>query len=430
MDALTKDGGLRVCVDARAPDGIGGTQQVMIGLASALSQLTDGDEEYLFLVEKAFRGWEWVRSYLHGPCRVLEPRRQAGQSRRTFLQRVGRFPGTRWMRWMRERYPNLPGMGVSAPAESDGTIEAAGVEVMHFTQQSGFRTRVPSIYMPYDLQHVHLPEFFTRREVATREQNYGIMCRQAEIVVALTKAGKRDLVEHYGLPEERVQVVSMAPVLTAYPTPGAADLAAARERLRLPEAFAFYPAQTWRHKNHLGLLEAVAWLRDERGVKVEVVCSGMKNAYFEVIQQRLTRLRLEGQVRFVGFVSPMELQALYRLARCMVFPSKFEGWGMPLTEAFMVGTAAVCSNVPPLSDQAGDAAVVFDPGNTRAMGEAILRVWSDEGLRRTLIERGRANAARFSWDRAARTFRACYRKVAGRKMTEEDVQLITAEPLC
>jgi glycosyltransferase involved in cell wall biosynthesis len=118
------------------------------------------------------------------------------------------------------------------------------------------------------------------------------------------------------------------------------------------------------------------------------------------------------------------LQCLYQLCRCLVFPTKFEGWGLPVTEAFSMGIPVACSNVTCLPDLTGDAALLFDPDQPTDMAAAIRRLWTDETLRATLIERGKKQVARFSWTRTAKIFRAHYRRIGQRFLNEEDRALV------
>jgi glycosyltransferase involved in cell wall biosynthesis len=172
------------------------------------------------------------------------------------------------------------------------------------------------------------------------------------------------------------------------------------------------------------LLEALAIARDRMGITIPLVASGHQNEFFPRIAQRIGELGLESQAQFVGFVSPVELRALYRLARCVVFPSRFEGWGLPVVEAFHEGTAVACADATSLPEVAGDAALLFRADSPAGMAEQLVQLWRDEGLRAELIARGRSRAAALSWTRTARIFRAHYRRIAGRQLDEEDNALI------
>jgi len=395
---------------------------VVIGMAHALSQI-DGDDEFLFLA------WpdenDWIHPYVSGPCRMLFT---SGHSPRSSLKT--------WLRnnvgvtkTIRDALMPYVARHVYRVGPSDGTIERASADLMHFTFQLGFLTSVPSIYHPHDLQHRHFPQYFSRRESLYRDIVYRTLCDQATMVAVTSSWVKRDLVEQFGLADGKVQVVPLAPVLTAYPEPTADDLNRTRAAYDLPEDFILYPAQTWAHKNHLGLLTALALLRDTRDLTVNLVCSGARNDFFPEVEAHARRLRLEDQFQFVGFVSALDLQALYRLARAVVIPSKFEAASFPLWDAFLSGVPAACSTVTSLPEQAGDAALLFDPDSPEQMADAIQRLWTDDALRRTLVERGKANVSRFTWDRTARHFRAHYRRIARRALTDEDVEILSAPPL-
>jgi glycosyltransferase involved in cell wall biosynthesis len=414
---------LHVAVDARLFSGkSGGIEQVAIGLVSALSALTDGDERFTILAYPASH--DWIAPYVGGPCRLLLT--------------TAVHPPPRWKTFLK-RYPRIvevaQGVG-GVPARlsvslsrSDGTIEHEGVNVIHFILQRAFFTQVNSLYHPHDLQHRHLPQFFTRRERIKRDVMLNSFCDQAKLVSVTSSWVKRDLIEQFQLPQEKIAVVPLTGSLGAYPNPTAADLTAATTKFALPrEGFVFYPAQTWPHKNHLSLIEAIAVLRDRHHLAIPLICSGHQTDHFSRIRRRIEELLLEEQVKFVGFVSPLELQCLYRLCRCVCVPTLFEAASGPLNEAFMAGAPAACSNVTSLPEQAGDAALVFDPHDPREIAAALHLLWTDDELRRTFAARGKQRVSRFTWQRAARHFRALYRRIANRPLTGDDQEFLNTPP--
>jgi len=410
---------LRIAIDARLTSGdVGGVEQVVIGLAHGLSELTDGDEEYLFL---AYSDADlWLRPYMmNGPARIVH----VGRSGALALKRRIRATLPRLTRiWDHGRY-KFGSQSVSAP-RMDGVLEKLAAEVVHFPIQSAFLTDVPSIYHPHDLQHIHLPQFFSPAAHAAREIQYRTYCTQARIVAVSSSWVQQDVIRHYGLSAEKVKVIPLAPPLQAYIRPSEADLIALRRRYALPETFVLYAAQTWPHKNHLGLIDALAILREKHGLQVTLVSCGRQNEYFLRIKERIREFRLNDQVIFLGYIESNELYGLYQLSRAVVIPTFFEAASFPMWEAFHAGVPVSCSNVTSLPEQAGDAALLFDPHNPDEMAEAIRRLWTDESLRAQLVDRGHARLSRLSWNRTARIFRAHYRNIAGRLLNEEDQELL------
>ena len=416
---------VRVCLDARQPGTgqAGGVEQFIIGLAYGLSRLADGEEEYLFLAREDAH--TWLVPHLKGSCRLFLAGRAAARPGRLRRMLYGVFPETDPFH---TRYDPFAGPLTPRLQRSLGVVEGAGVDLMHFTFQSAFLTAIPSIYHPHDLQHLHLPRYFSEKTRIAREAEYRSYCEQARMVAVSSSWMRRDLIDTYGLGEDKVRVVPLAPLLGAYTPPGPQDLEAARQRLSLPDAFLFYPAATWPHKNHIGLLEALTILRDTNGLHVTAVFTGAATAHFAEIRRRAAALDLADRVRFLGYVDTLDLQCLYRLCRCVVVPTLFEAASFPLWEAFLAGAPAACSRVTSLPEQAGDAALVFDPEDPREIAGAIAKLWTDEELRDRLAKRGARNVAAFSWDRTARTFRAHYRRLAGRPLSSEDHDLIEAAP--
>ena len=413
---------IRVVVDARLITGTGGgVESVIVGLASGLSALQDGPEEYSFLTYGGADGW--LRPYLTGPCRAMPIPMPLPIRVKSW---AARMPVLRRDLW--RRVTSVLGWEGGGPARSDGHLERAGVDVVHFVRQEAFLTAIPSIYHPHDLQHRHLPEFFTPHERAVRDRLYRAFCGQARMVAVTAAWGKRDLIEQYGLPADRIEVVPWAPPIQAYPEPRAEDLSTVRLQHGLPEEFVFYAAQTWPHKNHRGLIDALAWIRDQTGRLIPFVSSGRRNEHYAQLYRRVAELGMEAQVRFLGYVSPVELKSLYRLSRCVIIPTRFEAASGPLWEAFEAGIPAACSRVTSLPDQAGDAALLFDPDRPEEIGRALLRLWDEPDLRATLVARGRARVAQFTWGRTAHLFRAHYRRIAGRDFTDQDRALLAEAP--
>lgn len=317
---------------------------------------------------------------------------------------------------------------VLAP-EAPPAIEAASVDIVHFPLPCGFFTRIPSVYKIHDLQHLHLPGFFSPYEIARRDYVNQSLCDQASVVTVLSTWGREGAVKAYGIAHDKIRVIPEATTLSDESEPTSTDFSAVREKFHLPDAFALYPARTFRHKNHLVLLDALAILRDTLGLSVSLVCSGVQDDFYPTLQKRVQELGLASLVYFVGYVTSVELKCLYRLCRCMVFPSLYEGWGLPLSEAAAEGAPIACSAISPLRELVGQAAITFDPHRPDEIAEALRILFLDENRRAGLIALGQQRAGLFSWNRTVRMLRAHYRQIGRRNLTEEDQQLLRAAPL-
>jgi glycosyltransferase involved in cell wall biosynthesis len=408
---------LRVCIDARLQPGArGGVEQVVVGIAHGLSRLQDGEEEYVFLVHPDSE--DWLAPYVAGRASLLRGE-LSSESRKEQARRIFPRAHAAW-----QTLSPLAGKWTVSLPRSDGTIEAARVHVMHFPIQDAFLTGIPSIYHPWDLQHIHLPHFFTPRERLVRDVRYRAFCEQAEVVVVAGGSSRHDLIDYYGISEQKICLVPIGPATDCYRAPTEADLAAARLKFDLPDRFAFYPSHTWPHKNHLALIDALAILRHRGGPIIPLVCSGTRTDFYATLEARIREVGLVDQVRFVDYVESLDIRCLYELCECVVFPTKFEGWGMPLTEAFAAEKPALCSNISPLREQAGGAALLFDPDSAEEIAVTLARIWQSKELRLELSEKGRGRAELFSWDRAARIFRALYRRIGDIRLTDEDLELL------
>ncbi|MGD0225697.1 MAG: glycosyltransferase family 1 protein [Terriglobia bacterium] len=427
---------LKVMINAQMIPGgrEGGIEQFLMGLVYGLGRLTDGEEQYILFTSP--ESPDWLKTLMGPNQRIVSPSRPKTNKlnlldrAKGLLGPLRRPAGALW-RGARRRVSGgtRPRSAVNLP-QSDGFLESLGGDIVHFPFQAFTRCSLPSIYNPWDLQHLHFPQFFSDREIAFRQALYSGACHSAQAVVAPSCAVKSDLVQQYGLDAQKVFVVHCAPPAALYQDIENGTPSELHEKFRLPDLFGLFPAQTWPHKNHLKLLEAVRQVRDRNGITLNLFCPGRKNEYWPVIRQRINDLGLQAQVIFPGFVDLAESQAFYRLAQFVVFPSLFEGAGMPVIEAFREGVPVTCSDIPPLREYGGDAVLTFDPQSVESIAASLLRISSDEALREQLRARGRERARMFTWERTAKTCRALYRKVAGVPLTEEDLHLLPSHNLC
>jgi glycosyltransferase involved in cell wall biosynthesis len=417
---------LRVALDARMPvDTWGGVQQVVQGLAAGFASL-DHECDLLFL------GYPdaatWLGPYLGGRTRLLEVEPSFGRTaaRRAFDDIRRRAPGAARAA---ASIANRLGRSALAIPRSNGYLESLGVDLVHFLAPQAVLTDLPSIYQPHDLQHVHLPELFLPLQVRYRDVAYRAFSNQATFVSVMTEWGRDDISRSFGIPTSKIAVVPWAPV-AGLRLPGDEGRPMGRVDVpgNLPERFVLYPAQTWRHKNHGRLLDALALLK-HRGMRVPLVSTGRLNDHYPAIRAHVDRLGLADQVTFLGFVDDAVLAELYRSATALVFPSLFEGWGLPIVESFAYGVPVAAASVAVIPEVVGDAGLLFDPYRVETIAEAVERLWTDDGLRAELRVRGRGRLAHLSWTKSAATFLALYKQVAGRPLDTREAGLLNPPTL-
>jgi glycosyltransferase involved in cell wall biosynthesis len=280
--------------------------------------------------------------------------------------------------------------GLAAAAVSPGRLRKAlrpdELDAIHFP----LGVMLPRLESPpaaatiHDLQHEAFPEFFSRGQLAYRRRVYGWTARTSRIVIADSEYGRQTLIERLGLEPDRVHSIHLALDHERFKPDG-----------RPREPFLLYPANNWPHKNHRRLFEAFALVRRERS-ELRLVLTGAGHE----------SLDLPEGVESRGHVPVDDLVELYRTAAALVYPSLYEGFGIPCLEAMACGCPVACSDAASLPEICGEAAVYCDPASAESIAQAI----------RDVLDRppvgGVEQAARFTWERCAREHDAVYQELA------------------
>ena len=402
---------LRIGINAQIPEGSGaGGIETVVRVLTALNRF-GADEEYVFITHPTAD--DWLKPLLGArQTTVRAPHYQAAPPPPPSFLRRASAPLRPLARMIKNRFAPAAQFDFNVPV-SDGFYESLKCDVIHFPYQDYVRCRVPTVYNPHDLQHLHFPEFFTAQEIRRREIVYPTACRAAEIVVTASEFVKRDIEENYQVDAAKIAVIQWALPESKSTDNAPPDAEKTLAKYDCPRPFALYPAMTWEHKNHLRLLEAVALLRDRERLTINLVCTGHRNSFYPTIERRLRELNLENQIRFTDVVEYQELNLFYRLARFVVIPTLFEAASAPLFEAWQNSVAVACSSVTALPEQAADAALLFDPQSVGDIAGALKKMWTDADFRRRLIVRGTRRLTDFSLERMAKNYRAVYRRAAG-----------------
>jgi glycosyltransferase involved in cell wall biosynthesis len=299
--------------------------------------------------------------------------------------------------WVRGEQLHLPGLA-----------RRAGVDLVHSLATTGpGRGRFRRVVTVHDLIYKTHPEAHFGLISLGMSVLVPLSVKRAQRVIAVSRSTGDDLERLLKVPRERIDVVpngvGTPPVLVPLPE----DELRARHDLG-DRPLVLCTSAKRPHKNLARLLDALAAIPAER--RPVTVLTGYPTVHEEELRERAARLGITGDVRILGWVEQAELEALYRAATCLVFPSLYEGFGLPVLEAMARGVPVACSDRSSLPEVAGDAALLFDPEDVGAISASIERLLTDAGERERLAAAGRARAALFTWEACARATVATYER--------------------
>ena len=242
--------------------------------------------------------------------------------------------------------------------------------------------------------------------------------RRADFVLTDSVASQQDIVRHLGIPAHRVRAIPLAADGRFHPVTDVAQLAAVRQKYRLPDRYLLYLGGFDQRKNVPALLHAFARFLSQQSEARLVVVGKLPDddsTFFPEPRRIAQALNLGKAVQFTGWVPDEEKPALYAGAEAFVFPSRYEGFGLPPLEAMACGTPVIGSTEASLPEVIGDGGLLVAPDDVDGLARAMVSLWNDADLRATLGERALAHAAGFCWTKAAReTLRVYQQAVSGR----------------
>lgn len=292
-------------------------------------------------------------------------------------------------------------------------LEDVRADVAHFTNgMIPLGTSAARVVTIHDVSLKLYPEYHPVRRRVINRPLIAVAARVADAVVAVSHSARSDLLKFHSIPAERVSVVHEAA------GPGFKRIGDPRLRARirmrygLPERFLLYVGAIEPRKNLPRLMEAFAAAR-RQGMVHELVCVGPYGWSSRDLYQRVDDLGLRRHVHFTGYVPVDDLPVIYNLAELFVFPSIYEGFGLPVIEAMACGTPVITANTSSLAEIAAGAAETIDPHDVEALTAAIVTIARDHERRHDLARRGLRRAEEFSWARTAKEMLALYGRVAG-----------------
>jgi glycosyltransferase involved in cell wall biosynthesis len=264
--------------------------------------------------------------------------------------------------------------------------ESCDVWIFPAQDSLSYQLPVTALVTIFDLMHRYerrFPEVGGLGRARRRDIHYRYISRCSGGIIVDSEVGRQHVVDCYGVDPSMIHV--LPPMPPAYENVVDAEAVAS---MQLPPKYLFYPAQFWEHKNHEGLLRAIARCIPDAPDIAVVFAGSRKNAYRRVVQLT-SELGLDDRVTFLGYVPDALMPALYRRARALIMPTFFGPTNIPPLEAFSFDCPVACSGIYAMPEQVGDAALLFDPRSVDQIADAVLRLWCDDELCASLVARGR-----------------------------------------
>jgi glycosyltransferase involved in cell wall biosynthesis len=307
--------------------------------------------------------------------------------------------------------PRLLWMQMLAP-RALGDMRA---DVAHFTNGlMPIGTRTPTVVTIHDMSLTLFPQYHPARRVLLSRPLAAMAARRADAVVTVSESARRDMLRLYQLPPERVHVIHEAAAPSFRPIRDRRELERVRREYGLGDRIILYVGTIEPRKNLPALISAFAARRKTGDLSHQLVCVGPYGWLSRGVGQLVERLDVGAAIRFTGYVPFGDLPALYSLAEMFVFPSVYEGFGLPVVEAMACGAPVVTGRTAALTEVGGEAVAQVPGLDAESIGHALVALARDRERRHHLATLGEQRARLFSWNRAARETLAIYRQLAQR----------------
>jgi glycosyltransferase involved in cell wall biosynthesis len=258
--------------------------------------------------------------------------------------------------------------------------------------------KTPLIVTVYDMVH----EIFSDEYVNLDKRiirNKRALLKRANHIIAISENTKKDIINIYGIDSQKISVIYLGNSLICWNN---------QKRLNLPDKYILYVGHRWIYKNFDMFIKAVSKLLIEKDLKI--VCAGGSDFYHKEIEL-MNKLKIRNKIVFQPIKNDENLSECYARAEAFIYPSKYEGFGIPILEAFANGCPVIASNTSSLPEIAKDGAIYFNPDSEKSIEFSVNKVLSNGKLRRQLISAGKKRLNNFSWDKTAEETADVYKRV-------------------
>lgn len=283
----------------------------------------------------------------------------------------------------------------------------------HYAPRFSPVSRVVSVM---DLSYLYYPEMFRKDDLYQLVNWTKYSVKKAKAVITISKSSQNDIIEEYKLPKERVHVVYPGMKELVDLNPHIYAMNELHIKYKLKEKYILFVGTLQPRKNISKLIEAFSKVKKMKGNEdILLVIVGKKGWLYEEILTAPKTYKIEDSVRFLDYVTDEDLPLLYKNAQCFILPSLYEGFGLPVVEAMQYGCPVITSNVSSMPEAGGDAALYVDPNNADDIADKINTLLNDKSLRKELIERGKKQVSKFTWEKSAKEVLTILENVANER---------------
>ena len=265
----------------------------------------------------------------------------------------------------------------------------------------------------YDLTFEFYPETMDKRNLRRIKRDLAYSLERPDKIVTISEATKQDMIQHLRVDPSKIEVIYCGVDFKRFNDVGS-NSHSVREKYQLPDQYVLYMGTLEPRKNIETLIEAFKRFKvegDKSNAEIKLVLEGKKGWLYEGIFKKIQELGLENDVVDLGYIDEVDKPALYQMAQCFVFPSIYEGFGIPVIEAMAAGTPVITTNVSSLPEVAGEAGILVNPKDTVALAEGMNQLTTNETKRQELIQKGYIQAQKFSWETSAEKLYKVYKEL-------------------
>lgn len=288
-------------------------------------------------------------------------------------------------------------------------IYSINLDVIHFPFQCFpyYYWNIPTVITLHDLQQEYFPEFFSEQELNYRLVNYKKSAEMCDQIIVSFKHVKDDIIKFYKIPENKVSIA--IPGIKSRNELIEKNKLDIHNKYNIHDKYILYPAQTWKHKNHLRLLEAIKLLRSKYDKNIHLICTGRKNDFYIEIERYIFENGLQQSVTFLDYIPLEDLNYLYLNSELVVIPTLYEAGSFPLFEAMTLNVPVICSNVTSLPETIGNKKFIFNPYDAKQMANLIENMLENELLRKENIKNSKIQISKYEWKDRINDFLDAYK---------------------